>query len=113
MVRPLKVNVYSKDAICKEFGVDPSRFTLYRINHLEEPAFALRREKSEITKSHVGSGDLLILKSDAEISAEDKLSLNIHMTMTGQPEDSNFIDRLEVNREYTLADLKDVVLSMP
>ena len=73
----------SKEAISKDFGVEPSRFTLYRINHLEEPAFALRREKSEITKSHVGSGDLLILKSDAEISAEDKLSLNIHMTMTG------------------------------
>jgi len=46
------------------------------------------------------------------MSAEDKLTLNIHMTMTGQPEDSQYIDRLEVNREYTLSDLKDIVLSM-
>jgi hypothetical protein len=34
------------------------------------------------------------------------------MTMTGQPEDSEYIDRLEVNIEYTLADLKDIILSM-
>ncbi len=33
--------------------------------------------------------------------------------MTGQPEDSQFIDTIEVNKEYTLKDLKEIVLSMP
>lgn len=77
-----------KDLISAEFNVDPKKYTLYRINHLEEPAFALRREKQEITKCHVGSGDLLIMKSDSEVAAEDKLQLHIHMTMTGMPDDS-------------------------
>lgn len=75
--------IYSKDQIAKEFGVDPSKHTLYRIDHLEEPAFPLRREKAEITKCHVCSGDLLILKSDTLLSADEKLTLNIHMTLTG------------------------------
>lgn len=69
--------------MAKEFGVDPARHTLYRVDHLEEPAFPLRREKSEITKCHVASGDLLILKSDTTLSAEEKLILHIHMTLTG------------------------------
>jgi len=55
---------------------------------LEEPAFPLRREKQEIVKCHVSSGDLLILKSDSVLSAEEKLILHIHMTMTGQADDS-------------------------
>ncbi len=53
------------------------------------------------------------MKSDSEVSAEDKLQLHIHMTMTGMPEDSQYIDKLEINREYMLSDLKDIVLSMP
>ncbi len=32
--------------------------------------------------------------------------------MSGQPEDSQYIDKIEVSREYTLRDLKDVILSM-
>jgi hypothetical protein len=46
------------------------------------------------------------------VSPEDKLALNISLTMTGQPEDSQFIEKIEVSREYTLRDLKDVILSM-
>ena len=55
---------FSKEDACK----DASKFTLYRMNHMEEPAFALRREKSAITKSHVNSGDCLILKGNTEMS---------------------------------------------
>lgn len=73
----------SKELIAKDFGVDGTKHTLYRVDHLEEPAFPLRREKSEITNCHVASGDLLILKSDAVLSAEEKLTLHIHLTMTG------------------------------
>ena len=67
----------------------------------------------QLTKCHVNSGDLLILKSDADLSPDEKLVLYIHMTMTGLPDDSQYADKIEVNREYTLRDLKEVVLSMP
>ena len=32
--------------------------------------------------------------------------------MSGQPEDSQYIDKMEVSKQYTLRDLKDVILSM-
>lgn len=32
--------------------------------------------------------------------------------MSGQPEDSQYIDKIEVSQQYTLRDLKDVVLCM-
>jgi hypothetical protein len=60
----------------------------------------------------VSSGDQLILQSNVDVAPEDKLTLNIHLTMTGQPEDSQYIEKIEVSREYTLRDLKDVILSM-
>jgi hypothetical protein len=102
-----------KTLVCKEFdNLEDSKYTLYRVNYLEEPVFPLRRENQELVKCHVGSGDLLIIQGNAETNPEDKLTLNIHLTMTGQPEDSQFLDKIEVSREYTLRDLKDVILSM-
>jgi hypothetical protein len=35
------------------------------------------------------------------------------MTRTGLPEDSQYIDKIDVSKEYTLRELKEVVLSMP
>jgi hypothetical protein len=102
-----------KTLVCKEFnGLDETKHTLYRVNYLEEPVFPLRRDNQELTKCHVASGDQLILQSNVDVSPEDKLTLNIHLTMTGQPEDSQYIEKIEVSREYTLRDLKDVILSM-
>jgi hypothetical protein len=102
-----------KTLVCKEFeNLDESKHTLYRVNYLEEAVFPLRRENSELQKCHVSSGDQLILQSNQETAPEDRLALHIHLTMTGQPEDSQYIDKIEVNREYTLRDLKDVILSM-
>jgi len=37
---------------------------------------------------HVSSGELLILKSDSELTIDEKLILNIHLTLGGLPEDS-------------------------
>ena len=102
-----------KVIVCKEFeNLDESKHTLYRVNYLEEPVFPLRRENQELVKCHVSSGDLLILQCNSDTLPEDKLFLNIHLTMTGQPEDSQYIEKIEVNREYTLRELKDVILSM-
>lgn len=109
----LIVKFNSKDQICKEFGIDSSKYTLYRVDAYEEPAFPIRRDKQEITKCYVNSGDLLILKGESDLTPDEKLSLNIHMTTTGLPEDSQYIDRIEISKEYTIRDLKDIVLSMP
>ena len=105
--------MYSKDDVCKEFKLEASKYTLYRMNHMEEPAFALRREKSAIVKSHVQSGDCLILKADTSITPDEKLTLYIHLTMTGLPEDSQFIEKIDVSKEFSLDDLKDIILSLP
>jgi hypothetical protein len=50
---------------------------------------------------------------DSDISAEDRLFLHIHLTTTGQPDDSQYIDKIEVFKEYTLKDLKETILQMP
>jgi hypothetical protein len=55
----------------------------------------------------------LILKSDADLLPEEKLCLNVHLTTSGLPDDSQMIDKVEVNREYTLKELKEIILSMP
>lgn len=78
-----------KDTVCKEFGdIDPSKHTLYRLNAMDEPTFPLRRDNVEIVKCHVASGDELILQSNLETKPEDRLQVNVHLTMSGQPEDS-------------------------
>jgi hypothetical protein len=78
-----------KEMVCKEFGdLDPTKHTLYRLNAMDEPAFPLRRDTVELSKCHVASGDELILQSNLETKPEDRLSVNIHLTMSGQPEDS-------------------------
>jgi hypothetical protein len=57
-----------KQLACKEFGdLDESKYTLYRVNYLEEPTFPLRRDNQELTKAHVSSGDLLILQCNSDV----------------------------------------------
>lgn len=79
---------------------------------MDEPTFPLRRDAVELNKCHVSSGDELILQSNLETKPEDRLQVNIHMTLTGQPDDSQYIDKIEVSQQYTLRDLKDVILTM-
>lgn len=103
----------SKALVCKEFGgLDEAKHTLFRLNAHEEPAFPLRRDNVELAKCHVASGDELMLVSNMETKPEDKLLVNIHLTMTGQPDDSQFLECIDVSQQYTLRDLKDVVLSL-
>jgi hypothetical protein len=55
----------------------------------------------------------LVLKGDTDLMPEEKLCLNIHLTTSGLPDDSQMIDKIEVNREFTLKELKEIILSMP
>lgn len=82
------LNKFSKLLACKELGLEEAKFTLYRVDGFEDPVYPLRRENSELVKSNVSSGDLLVLKSTADVPLEERLNLNIHVTMTGHPEDS-------------------------
>lgn len=58
---------------------------------------------------HVSSGDLLILKSDKTLLNDEKLKLSLHITTTGLSEDSNYLKDIEVSREITLNELKEIV----
>jgi len=75
----------AKVEVCKDFDpeMDPSKFTLYRIDALEEPSFPLRRLKAPLSKNNVDNGDILILKSNEELSSDEKFRLSINQTLTG------------------------------
>lgn len=90
----------------------PEDFTLYRANHFDEPQFPLRREGVKIPKASISSGDLLILKENSLITPEDKLLLFIHVTMTGLPEDSQFVSQLAVTKDFTVQEVKESILEM-
>lgn len=72
----------AKAEICKAFDpeLNSDKHILYRVDALEEPSFALRRVNVSFTKNNVSSGELLILKSDAEISASEKFKMSINLT---------------------------------
>ncbi len=83
---------------CKELGdLDESKYIMYRLNGLEEPTFPLRRDNAEVLKCNVSNGELLMLCSKSETKLEDRLQINVHLTMTGQPEDSQFLDKIQVS----------------
>ena len=64
------------------------------------------------SKQNVSSGELLILKSDQDLSPNEKFKMGIHMTATGLSTDSQYLEDIEVPRELTLAELKDMLLDL-
>mmetsp|Transcript_35151 Transcript_35151/g.34168 ORF Transcript_35151/g.34168 Transcript_35151/m.34168 type:complete len:111 (+) Transcript_35151:1489-1821(+) len=70
-----------KEIVGKEYKEsDMTKFTFWRVDAFEEPVTALRRDQGQLTKMNVSSGDLLILKSDAVLTNDEKLFINIHLT---------------------------------
>lgn len=69
--------------------------------------------KQPLRKSNVTTGDLLILKSEKDLAPDEKLRLSIHMTSTGLSEDSKFLEDIDVFREFTLNDLKQILMDLP
>jgi len=47
------------------------------------------------------------------ITAEEKLVLYVHLTLSGQPEDSSFIGTLDTTKDFTVGDVKEMILEMP
>lgn len=107
----------AKEIICHDFfsegTVQSSKFTLYKVDAFEEPTYPLRRQKLPMKKSNVSTGDLLILKSEKDLSPEEKLKISLHFTQTGLSEDSKYLEDIEVFREFTLNELKQIIMDLP
>ena len=105
----------AKYQICKAFGesLEPDKQTLYRVDALEEPSFAVRRTGITFAKNNVTSGELLILKSNQDLEASEKFKLFINQTFSGLSDDSHYLDDIEVPKDITLGELKDLLLDMP
>jgi len=85
---------------------------LFRVDAFGEAADPVRKEKATFEKCHVAMGDLLVLKSNKNISMGERLSLHVNVTTTGFPDDCMFIGHLEASREFSLEELKRHILSM-
>ena len=97
--------------MCSVFGIEQS-FTLYRVDAFLEPTYALRRLKIPLVKLKVSSGDLLVLKSDKQLLPDEKLKLSLHMTTSGMSNDSQYMQDLEVSKEFTLNELKEILMDL-
>lgn len=56
------------------------------------------------------SGDLLCLKSDKLMLPGEKLKIALHCTSTGLSEDSQYMKDIEVSKEITLLELKEIII---
>lgn len=101
--------------ICREFdsALEPEKQTLYRVDAFEEPSYPLRRLNVTFGKNNVSSGELLILKSDKDLQPHEKFKMSVHFTTTGLSDDSQYLEDIEVPREITLAELKEILLDLP
>jgi len=106
-----------KELVCLDFfgegTVNPNKYTFYKVDAFEEPIQPLRRVKLPLKKSNVSTGDLLVLKSEKDLSPEEKLKLSLHYTLSGLSEDSKYLEDIEICRDFTLNDLKQIVMDLP
>lgn len=49
------------------------------------------------------------MKSDKQLLQEEKLKLSLHQTKTGLSEDSTYLQDIEVSRDFTLNELKEIL----
>lgn len=96
-----------KTEICDAFDVNPNKYTLFRLDGFGEPAFQVRKEKATWSKNNVNSGDVLYLKSNSTITIDDKLSLSIHNTTFGLPDDCTFLQQIDVSKNLKLDEFKE------
>jgi len=94
--------------MCKSFDLTEPH-TLYRCDAFELPTLALRRLKIPLASCNVSSGDLLILKSDKLLLEDEKLKLSLHVTTSGLSEDSVYLKDIEISRDLTLNELKEII----
>lgn len=55
---------------------------------------------------------MLILKENSQITPEEKVILYVHLTQTGYPEDSQFMDKIEVTKDFIVGEVKEMILEL-
>lgn len=98
--------------ICNAFGLEPTKFTLFRYDAFGAPGFAIRKEKAGWIKNNVSSGDVLALCSSDGLSADNKFHLSIHVTNTGYSDDCKFLGEIDVSKTLKLDDLREQIATM-
>ena len=96
-----------------EGSVDSAKYTLFKVDAFDEPTNPLRRLKQPLKKSNVTTGELLILKSEKDISSAEKLKLSLHFTSSGLSEDSKYLEDIDICKDFTLNDLKQIIMDLP
>lgn len=106
-----------KSEICEGFGIvkpeEQKTYTLYRVNNFNDPQFPIRKEKKNFESNMVSSGDLIILKSNMDVTAEEKINLSVSVTVTGLPDDCNYLGQIDISKEFKFVDLVDCILTLP
>jgi len=101
-----------KEKMCKEFGVEPNKYRLWRTSFDNQPQYIVKKEKQHWEKNHIGNGDFLLLKSEQDILPDEQVLIDIHETKTGIANDCKNIGHLICKDSDTLDDLKDAILAM-
>jgi hypothetical protein len=76
-----------KQEICKEFGVDPYKYRLWRTDMYDEPQYVVKKERQIWEKNCIANGDYLILKNEDDLMPDEQVVIDIHETKTGFPND--------------------------
>ena len=53
------------------------------------------------------------MKGNKILQPHEQFKMSVHLTNSGLSDDSTYLEDIEVPREYTLAELKEVVLDLP
>ena len=101
-----------KAKICKEFGLEPHQYKLWRVDGYEEPQYIVKKERQIWAKNHIANGDFLILKNEEDILPDEQCVIDIHETSTGIPNDCKSIGHVKVKDSDTIDDLKEAILNM-
>ena len=65
---------------------------MFRLDGFGEAAFAIKKDKGGWAKNNVSSGETLMLKDNSALATcEDNISISIHYTSYGLPDDCNFL----------------------
>ena len=86
---------------------------MFRLDGFGEAAFAIKKEKAGWAKNNVSSGECVMLKSNSDMTFEDKITINVNFTNCGLPDDCTFIGQIDVSKKITLDELKSQISTMP
>lgn len=99
--------------ICERYKIDINEHKIYRTDWNKQPTAAIKNYTQMISKSNIGDGDFLLIKSIDTVISSEMIKLFIHFTKTGYPSDCEFLEEISVAEEMTLIKLKELIFEMP